>query len=212
MIRHAEPNFGEDGRICLGTKLDLPLSETGRQQASRLGEQMKEKTLDAIYVSPLLRAKQTADAFSQNCPRITVPALTEVGSGEWEGMRFSDIYTRYPEYFDFEGTGGGKTPPGGESDEAALARGLAFLDTMKASQGKSLMMITHSGFGRILLCHLLGMPLYKKRMIPMRYASCTELMLRDGIWEVRLSEELIESNVWAAAPAEAKKPGLFFAP
>ena len=152
---------------------------------------MKEKHLDAIYIIPLLRARQTADAFPHDCPRIIAPALTEVDSGEWDGMRFADIYTSYPEYFDFTGTGGGKTPPGGECDKEALARGLTFLDELSKHPGKSFSLITHSGFGRILLCHLLGMPMHKKRTIPMKYASCTEIIGRNGIWTVKLSGDMI---------------------
>ena len=68
LIRHAEPYFGNDGRICLGQKLDVPLSDRGREQAARLGERMKGKPLDVIYVSPLLRARQTAEALSQDTP------------------------------------------------------------------------------------------------------------------------------------------------
>ena len=191
VVRHAEPDFRTEGRICLGRKLDLPLSETGRMQASMLGEQMRDVHLDAIYVSPLLRAVQTAEAFPQDCPRIVAPALTEVASGEWEGMSFSDIYIRYPEYFDLSGTDGGKTPPGGESDEDALSRGLALIDELGQDSGKSFLLVTHSGLGRILLCYLLGFPMYRKRTIPMKYASCTEVIRENGMWKVKLSEELI---------------------
>ena len=193
LIRHAEPDFGPEGRICLGDQIDLPLSEAGRIQAAQLGERMSDIHLDAIYVSPLLRARQTADAFLQDCPRITAAALTEVGSGEWEGLRFSDIYLRYPEYFDLTGSDGGKTPPGGESDEEALNRGLSLLDELKEHAGKTYLLVTHSGIGRILLCHMLGFPMHRKRTIPMKYASCTEVIREDGTWKVKLSEELIGS-------------------
>ena len=190
LIRHAEPESGTDGRVCLGQKLDVPLSSRGCEQAARLGERMKGKPLDAVYVSPLLRARQTAEALSKDCPRIIEPALTEVSGGEWEGMRFSEIYARYPEYFDFSEAGGGKTPPGGESDEEALARGLAFLNGLAGHPGAHYALVTHSGLGRILLCHLLGMPMHRKRTIPMKYASCTELSCREGTWDVKPAEEL----------------------
>jgi len=192
LIRHAEPDFGSEGRICLGRKLDIPLSKEGMEQAAQLADQLKERSLDAIYISPLVRAKQTADALHQACPRIIAPELTEVYSGEWDGMRFSEIYARYPEYFDLSDTEGEKTPPGGESDEDALTRGMSLLDRLAADQGKQYALVTHSGLGRIILCHLLGMPLQRKRAIPMKYTSCTKIIFQDDVWHVELTEGLIE--------------------
>lgn len=191
LIRHAEPDFGESGRICLGQKLDVPLSETGKRQAARLGERLAGLELDGIYVSPLLRARQTAEALPQRCPRTVVPELTEVSSGEWDGMRFAEIYARYPSFFDFSEAGGSQTPPGGESDREALERGMRFVNRLTEQPGKSYALVTHSGLGRILVCHLMGLPLYRKRAIPMQYASCTTLRCRSGIWEAELSEELL---------------------
>ena len=91
LIRHAEPEMGENGRICLGRKLDVPLSEYGKKQALLLGEQLKDKHFDFIFTSPLLRARETADALQQDCPRMIATELTEVDGGEWDGMLFSTI-------------------------------------------------------------------------------------------------------------------------
>ena len=191
LIRHAEPDYGEGGRICLGRKLDLPLSAKGREQAALLGAQLKETHLDAIYVSPLLRAEQTADALPHNCPRISAPELTEVCSGEWDGMLFSNIRAQYPAYFDFTGPGGGMTPPGGESDEEALARVMSLLKRLSKSGGKQFALVTHAGLGRILLCHLMGISPHRKRAVPMKYASCTLFTFQNGIWKTALTGKMI---------------------
>lgn len=191
LIRHAEPEFGGEKRICLGRKLDVPLSETGRKQASLLGEQFCNRHLDAVYTSPLIRAKQTADALPQNCPHYVAQELTEVDSGEWDGMRFADIYAHYPSFFENSKGGGGNTPPGGESDEEALARSVTFLYKLTEQKGKCFALVTHSGVGRILVCSLMGMPMYLKRTIPMQYASCTEIRYNEGSWRVVLSEGLL---------------------
>ena len=195
LIRHAEPDYGGGGRICLGRKLDVPLSETGKMQAQQLRRQFKDIHLDAIYTSPLIRARQTAEVLPQTCRRIVAEELTEVDSGEWDGMRFSEIYASYPGFFDNSKDGGGQTPPGGESDEEALARGMSLLNRLAGQEGKHFALITHSGLGRILVCHLLGFPLYQKRTVPMQYASCTHLRFKDGSWEVSLSEELLSDRI-----------------
>jgi len=191
LIRHAEPEMGSNGRICLGRKLDVPLSEYGKKQALLLGEQLKEKHFDFIFTSPLLRARQTADALTQDCPRIIAPELTEVDGGEWDGMLFSEIHTRYSSFFDNSEEGAGQTPPGGESDEKVLERGLAFLEKLTQDEGKRYALVTHSGFGRILLCHLMGKPLFLKRTIPMKYASCTMISCCNSSWNVGITEGLL---------------------
>ena len=191
MIRHAEPDFGGE-RVCLGRKLDVPVSARGREQAAALAERLRFETLDAIYVSPLLRAVQTADALPQPCPRVIAPELTEVCGGEWDGMRFADIYDRYPGYFDGS-EDGDVPPPGGESDGEALERGMALLNRLALREGKTFALVTHSGLGRILLCHLLKLPMRAKRSIPMDYTSCTRLEFSEGLWRVVLSEPMPNS-------------------
>ena len=193
LIRHGEPEFGNCGRIYLGQTCDPPLSETGRKQAVMLKEKLKEKGLSGIYVSPMLRARQTAEMLESDSPIVIAPELIEVFSGEWEGMPFSEIREKYPTWFDFT-ENGEKTPPGGESDESALARGLSLLNRLAARQGERFALITHSGLGRILLCHLMGIPFYRKRQVPMPYASCTTILYKDGIWSVSLEKELEESQ------------------
>jgi len=193
LIRHAEPEFGGGERICLGRTYDPPLSEAGKKQAADLAEKIKACRLDAVYSSPMLRARQTADMLMQECPRFIAPELTEVGSGIWEGMRFSEIYKDYPGFFDLSDTETEKTPPGGESDEAAVSRGMPLLNRLAEEEGKHFALVTHSGLGRILLCHLLGMPTKRKREIPMKYASCSLVTCAGGIWTVKLTEELIGS-------------------
>lgn len=43
---------------------DPPLSKLGEEQARRLGERLRKLDLDAVYASPLRRARQTAEAIS----------------------------------------------------------------------------------------------------------------------------------------------------
>ena len=189
LVRHAEPDFGPGGRVCLGRKLDVPLSARGREQAAAMAESFRGVSLDAVHVSPLRRARETASALIQPCPRLVAPELNEVSGGAWDGMRFSDIYEKYPDYFDPSGPGGGRTPPGGEGDAEALARALPLVKRL-AEAGGSYALVTHAGVGRILVCELMGLPLHMKRAIPMDYASVTVLDWDGEKWTVRLSEDM----------------------
>lgn len=62
LIRHALPQRIENDD---GTPADPPLSELGQRQAERLADWLAKERLDALYVSPMRRAVETATPLSQ---------------------------------------------------------------------------------------------------------------------------------------------------
>jgi len=71
LVRHALPDT-EDG-----PRPDPPLSALGRAQASSLARWLAGDRLDAVYTSPLLRARETASYLSPAAEPLD--GLTEVG-------------------------------------------------------------------------------------------------------------------------------------
>jgi probable phosphoglycerate mutase len=60
LVRHALPNrVVTDGGIA-----DPPLSELGRRQAAAAAKWLAEERFDALYASPLLRARETAEPIA----------------------------------------------------------------------------------------------------------------------------------------------------
>lgn len=62
LIRHALPLRVERPD---GTPADPPLSPSGQDQAARLADWLAEERLDAVYTSPLRRARETADPLAR---------------------------------------------------------------------------------------------------------------------------------------------------
>ena len=60
--RHGQTPWNVEDLICGRT--DVPLTEVGQQQAKLLAESAMDKGIDVILCSPLLRARQTAQAVS----------------------------------------------------------------------------------------------------------------------------------------------------
>src|SRR5438093_8102993 len=60
LIRHARQEWNPEGTA--GELIDPPLSEHGRLQARLLGESLSAVRLDAIYASPMRRARETVEA------------------------------------------------------------------------------------------------------------------------------------------------------
>lgn len=70
LVRHGQTDWNRAGKIQ-GTT-DIPLNETGRQQAEQLAIVLKERSgypaktrIDAVYASPLARAFQTAEILAK---------------------------------------------------------------------------------------------------------------------------------------------------
>lgn len=107
LIRHAEPAVTG---VFLGCRNDVPLK--GDAPAFDL-------PVDVVYVSPMTRARQTAEGFS--APKVVVPDLREIDFGEWGGLPWEDIERRWPimrghrNWF-------GMTPEGGEQWEDFVLR------------------------------------------------------------------------------------------
>lgn len=116
LIRHEEPELR--GRFIGRT--DPPLTASGRDAAaSKLGR----LDVKALYVSPLLRARQTAETIPCAKPHIVLPQLAEIDFGDWEGLSWQEVEDRWPgaavsKIEDWLGV----APPGGETWERFTAR------------------------------------------------------------------------------------------
>ncbi|MES2975119.1 MAG: histidine phosphatase family protein [Pseudomonadota bacterium] len=98
VIRHGETAWNVDTRIQ--GHLDIPLNDTGRRQARRLGLALSSgPPLDAIYTSDLSRAHETARAAGEatGAPVILETRLRERRFGAFEGRTFADIEVELPE-------------------------------------------------------------------------------------------------------------------
>ena len=97
-IRHGETEWNVGGR--LQGHLDIPLNDTGRQQADRLARSLAgREPVDAIYTSDLLRARSTAQALADAtaAPITLRPGLRERHFGRFQGQTFEQVSQAWPE-------------------------------------------------------------------------------------------------------------------
>lgn len=183
LIRHAQPNFPGGEKMCLGQRCDLPLSPQGLKQAELLGRIFTSLPLEAVYCSPLLRARQTAAPIaSGQRPLHIAKDLTELDGGAWDGMPFSQIRSAYPDYY----APGAyfSAPPGGESDARGAARAMTALADIESRTQGCAAIVAHSGINCLLLCTLLGKPYHEKKQFRHGYGAISELSFEDGVWRV----------------------------
>jgi len=184
LIRHAHPDYPGGVKICLGQKHDLPLSARGMDEAAALARRFAPVPLEAVYTSPLLRARQTAQAVAGESRSIHVlQDLIELDGGQWDGLTYDQLHARFPHAFGPGAKGG--CPPGGESDEAGLARMKTALDYVAENTQNCAAIVAHSGVNRLLLCDLAGLPLSEKKKMGQDYAAVSILAYHDGRWLIR---------------------------
>ena len=123
LVRHGETLQAADG-IFAGD-IDPPLTDRGLAQAEALGSVAARLDLAAVYVSPKLRARQTAAPVLRACKLepIVDDGLREIAYGAWEGRKESEVQASDPGLFAaWTQDPALVSPPGGESAFAIAAR------------------------------------------------------------------------------------------
>ncbi|MBM4146652.1 MAG: alpha-ribazole phosphatase [Nitrospira sp.] len=160
LIRHGETE-GAEKRRYKGS-IDVPLSENGIRQMELLSAYIPNP-LKAVYCSDLQRAIKSAELIAKphSLNPIIVPSLRERNFGIWEGMSFDEIQLKYPDEFKaWAGNPLQFSPMGGESTFAMSERVLNSLEEIiRNHEGEHVAIVAHGGVNRIIICHLLGIPL-----------------------------------------------------
>ena len=165
LVRHGDTLQAAEGYFA--GDIDPPLTDRGKKQAEAVGRVAAKLDLSAIYVSPKLRARQTAEPSLRACrlEPIVEEGLKEIGYGAWEGRKESDIRREDPERFTaWTQDPALVSPPGGESAFAIAARALPVLLRARSEHPDgNVLFVSHKATIRIIVCALLGMPLGRFR-------------------------------------------------
>lgn len=161
LVRHGETDWNRERRYH--GSVDLEMNERGLDQIRALGERFAGKHFDAVYSSPLGRARATAEAVvgDRDIPIAVEPGLVELGFGSWEGLSHEDLVKQEAgAYFDWLADPVEQSPPGGESiGEMARRAGAAIRSMVEAHPDGSVLAATHAGPIRVILCDALGLDL-----------------------------------------------------
>jgi probable phosphoglycerate mutase len=158
LIRHGATILSAEDRFAGAT--DVPLSDEGRRQASRLSARLQGEPITAVYASPMGRTIETAQILAEP-HKLEVKqreGLREISHGHWEQMTREEVETRFPE----EASEWDKdpytfAPAGGESGLAVTARALpTLIDLVRANPGGNILVVSHKATIRLLLSSLLG--------------------------------------------------------
>jgi broad specificity phosphatase PhoE len=164
VIRHGESagNVARDKaeaeqleRIDIATRdVDVPLSELGEEQAAALGRwiaaQPEDERPTVLWVSPYLRAQQTAEIALKTAglslPTVVDERLREREFGVLDGLTRRGITAQFPDESERRARLGKfyHRPPGGESWSDVLLRLRAALDDIRRDcAGERVLLVAH---------------------------------------------------------------------
>ena len=184
LVRHGETIWHAENRYA-GVS-DVPLTARGEAQAERLGRWAAGAGLDALWVSPLSRARATV-APAERATGLAARAderLRELAIGDAEGLTPAEMDERFPDVRErFRRDPVAHHLPGGEDPVAAAGRAVACLGEIAATHaGGRVLVVAHTTLIRLALCELLGLPLpdYRRRFPAVHNTAISEIGLEDG--------------------------------
>ena len=114
LVRHGDTEWSRSGQHTGRT--DIPLTESGREQAVKLGKRLRGHEFDLVLTSPMSRAAETARIAGFG-DAMRIDDLREWDYGELEGRTTGDIQASMPGWTIWRGPW-----PGGETAEQVGAR------------------------------------------------------------------------------------------
>ncbi len=188
LLRHGKIRREDDQRRYIG-QLDLPLSGEGERQAETLRDLLGQAGLTAVYCSDLARSRRTAEIIAgrKGVPVTALGALREISLGDWEGIPFADIARHFPDEFKARGADiGYYRIPGGESFADCSLRVIAAFREILAASAGDIAIVGHAGVNRVLLCHILGMPVANVFRIAQDYGCMNIIQCGGSGYQLKL--------------------------
>jgi broad specificity phosphatase PhoE len=187
LVRHGATDWNLAGR-CQGST-DRELSEAGVRQATALAETLSRETINAIYSSALLRARNTAQLISQPhglAVRIEHD-MRELDHGELEGLTFDEIKQQYPDFIQkWRAEPAELQVPGGERLSDVQQRALVALERIAAAHEASdrVIVVSHNFPILGVICHITGTHLNSYRDFRLEPCGHTRIVQNSHGWRL----------------------------
>jgi broad specificity phosphatase PhoE len=152
LVRHGETEWSLSGKHT--SRSDIPLTEHGRKRAEELRDYLKGTKFDAVFVSPMQRARETCAIAGFGNVAVVDDGLKEWDYGVYEGETTKEIRDGLPGWsvWKDEIVGGETVEHVGERADGVIARALA-----SAPAGGRVALFAHAHILRILAARWVGL-------------------------------------------------------
>jgi len=206
LVRHGEvSNPDEHGYVR--SRTGMPLTDAGRVHMRRVGDALREVPFTYAYSSPLPRC---ADSLQLILGERDVPVeiredLQEVDMGQADGCTLAEVFTMLRPQVENRTLTSRELPPdvtfpGGESMYDVQRRALEALNAIFAAGHECVLVMTHSGVLRTVLCGILEMPLEGYTRIDQDYGCINLIHVDAGRPIVKMLNFSVGDPLKGAAP------------
>lgn len=186
LARHGETEWNRARRRQ--GQLDSDLTASGLRDACTISELLTGMDVDAIFCSPLGRARRTTEIVATTLGRTfeVIDNLAEIHHGEMAGLTNDEIETRFPGSLQQRARDKYQWSfPSGESYADADIRSAAALQQVAAAMGPGTpLLITHEMIGRMILKNLLSLTVAEA--LSLSLPQGTVLEVRPGADSMRI--------------------------
>ncbi|MBB5330865.1 histidine phosphatase family protein [Tunturiibacter gelidoferens] len=152
LVRHGETEWSLSGAHT--SRTDIPLTDHGRKRAEELRDFLKGTKFDAVFESPMQRARETCAIAGFGDQAVVEEGLMEWDYGVYEGKTTKEIQASIPGWSVWKNViiGGETVEHVGERADGVIARALA-----AAPQGGKVALFAHAHILRILAARWIGL-------------------------------------------------------
>ena len=183
LVRHAVHVLQD--RVLVGRD-DVPLSDEGRLQASRVAERLATERLSLLHASPQLRTRETAGFIADRTglPVEIASALAEVDLGRWTGRSRQDL-AGDPDWKQWNEARTVARVPGGETMLEVQLRVVDHIDALRRTHDDGrIAVVSHGDVIRAAVLYYLGVSIADFDRVEIDPASITTLVVGD--WGARI--------------------------
>lgn len=186
IVRHGQSEANAAGRHAGWSP--VPLSELGRQQACRVGGFLSAIAFDRVFVSDVLRARQTAELAMPGREYVLDSRIREIDSGSLVGRYVTDCIAEYGDAYNHAKQVLDYAAYGGETDDILAERIGSFMKDMErlaeeSSEAEKVAVFSHECAMRQMICCALGVR-YPHKKIAIGNCSVVKLEYSEGGWKL----------------------------
>jgi broad specificity phosphatase PhoE len=197
-VRHGQTEWNAIARMQ--GQWNSNLNERGRGHADVNGQLLQTLDIEALFVSPLDRTRQTAEIINQYLKLEPTfdDRIMEWDCGDWSGEMYADIRVKWQkEWQALEADRFSYRAPNGENYPDMFERSRPFLEELLSTEHQNIAVVSHGMIGKVMVAHLMGYD-----------AAQTLAIHQDNDLVFRVSVEGDAKNIAFFSAGKGPNPGL----
>lgn len=186
LIRHAQTTMNAKGKVFSGIS-DVSLSTNGIECTQKIANSGLWGKIEHIYISPLIRARQTADIlFGTNNTYTVVDEFAEMNFGDYEGRKMPAEYESDPIFYKWVNDPENLSFPNGENLKThAINAYKALKSIAENKEYTNVAIVSHATTIRLILSIILTDSILNFRKIPCDNIGVSLITVDQGCAKVK---------------------------